>query len=62
MCLRFGVLAEDAERVQSLKRSLFVGRQGNIGNTGGPGLSGGKGSKGKPFIGVYVDVRDEDSK
>ena len=61
MCLRFEVLAEDAERGRSLKRFLFFGRQGNVGNTGGPGLSGGEGSKGKPFIRVYVDVRNEDN-
>ena len=60
MCLRFEMLAQDAKRRQSLNRFLFFGRQGNIGNTGGPGLSGGKGFTGKPFIRVYVNVRNED--
>ena len=60
MCLRFEVLAEDAERGESLKRFLFFGRQGNVGNSGGPGLSGGEGFEGKPFIRVYVDVQSED--
>ena len=67
MCLRFEVLAEEAERGQSLKRLLFLGRQGNNGNiggpslSGGPGLPGGEGYMGKPFLRIYVDIRNEDT-